>query len=167
MQLASLIVLVLRLCLFGWGLEPNNCSDFVIVHIINYIYGARKSIVSQRPGIRITSRVDLAMSVYPSEWTLSWHEGSWASFAGKVCFNRVPRPLSRPQAAKICGDQRFDTRNKILTEMYCSYQYLSIDLKIFATPTLTPTNCPQTFKNRKYERRYLGNYQRKRIGTPD
>jgi len=31
--------------------------------------------------------------------------------------------------------------------------------KKFATPTLTPTNCPQTSKNRKYERGYLENDQ--------
>jgi len=31
--------------------------------------------------------------------------------------------------------------------------------KKFATPTLTPTNRPQTSKNRRYERGYLGNYQ--------
>jgi len=37
---------------------------------------------------------------------------------------------------------------KILTAMYCYREYLSI-----ATPTLTPTN----FKNRLYERWYLGN----------
>jgi len=29
-----------------------------------------------------------------------------------------------------------------------------------ATPTLTPTNRPQTSKNHKYERGYLGKYQR-------
>jgi len=46
----------------------------------------------------------------------------------------------------------------MLTEMYCSRQYLSIDpKKTFATPTLTPTSRPQTSKNRTYE---LGNYQR-------
>jgi len=32
--------------------------------------------------------------------------------------------------------------------------------KKFATPTLKPTNRPQTKNNRKYERGYLGNYQR-------
>jgi len=32
--------------------------------------------------------------------------------------------------------------------------------KKIATPTLTPINRPQTSKNRKYERGYLGNYQR-------
>jgi len=44
--------------------------------------------------------------------------------------------------------------------MYWSRQYLSIDLKKFATPTLTPTSRPQTSKNRKYERGYIENYQR-------
>jgi len=44
-------------------------------------------------------------------------------------------------------------------EMYCSYKYLLIDQKKFVTPTLTPTNRPQTLKNRRYERGYLGNYQ--------
>jgi len=34
----------------------------------------------------------------------------------------------------------------------------------FATLNLTPTNRPQTSKNRKYERGYIGNYQRYRIG---
>jgi len=32
--------------------------------------------------------------------------------------------------------------------------------KKLATPTLMPTNRPQTWKNRKYERGNLGNYQR-------
>jgi len=54
--------------------------------------------------IRITSRVDLAMSVCPSDerWDLGnykskdigiWHADSWASCAAQVCFSRVPRPL--------------------------------------------------------------------------
>jgi len=35
--------------------------------------------------------------------------------------------------------------------MYWFYQYLSIDpKKMFATPTLTPIDRPQTSKNRKY-----------------
>jgi len=51
--------------------------------------------------------------------------------------------------------------------MNCSHQYLSIDLKKFATPTLTPTGRPQTSKNRKYERGYLGNYQRWRNEISD
>jgi len=32
--------------------------------------------------------------------------------------------------------------------------------KMFVTPTLKPTSRPQASKNRKYERGYLGNYQR-------
>jgi len=38
------------------------------------------------------------------------------------------------------GSYSFDARIKILIEMYCSRQYLSIDPKKFATPILTPTN---------------------------
>jgi len=48
-----------------------------------------------------------------------------------------------PQTAQNCGSYSFDARIKILSEMYCSHQYLSIDTKKkFATPTLTPTNRP-------------------------
>jgi len=43
--------------------------------------------------------------------------------------------------------------------MHCSHQYLSIDKKKFATPTLKTTKRLQTSKNRKYERGYLGNYK--------
>jgi len=50
-----------------------------------------------------------------------------------------------------------DDRIKILTEAYCSYQYLSIDPK---KSLPRPLKRPQTSKNRKYERGYLGNYQR-------
>jgi len=35
------------------------------------------------------------------------------------------------------------------------------------TYQLSPTNRPQTSKNRKYERGYLGNYKRLRIGISD
>jgi len=43
--------------------------------------------------------------------------------------------------AQNCGFYSFDARITILTEMYCSHQYISIDpKKKFATPTLTPTN---------------------------
>jgi len=57
----------------------------------------------------------------------------------------VPRPLLRPQTAQNCGSYSFDARIKILIEMYCSYQYLSIDSKKkFATPTISPTNRPQS-----------------------
>jgi len=44
--------------------------------------------------------------------------------------------------------------------MYCSHQYLSLDLKI-SLPR------PQTSRNRKYERGYFRNYQRERIGISD
>jgi len=33
-------------------------------------------------------------------------------------------------------------------------------LREYVTPTLTPTNRQQTSKHRKFERGYLGNYQR-------
>jgi len=59
-----------------------------------------------------------------------------------------------------CGSYSFDARVKILTKINCSYQYLSIDPKK-SLPR------PQTSKNRKYERGYLGNYQRQRIGISD
>jgi len=53
------------------------------------------------------------------------HADSWDSCAAQVCFSNVPRP----QAARNCGSYSFDARIQILTEMYCSYQYLSIDPK--------------------------------------
>jgi len=40
----------------------------------------------------------------------------------------MPRPLNRPQTAKNCGSNRFDARIQILTEMYSTHQYLSIDV---------------------------------------
>jgi len=46
-------------------------------------------------------------------------------------------------------------RIKILTEMNCSQQ----KKKKFATPTLRPTNRPQTSQNRKYERGCLESFK--------
>jgi len=48
----------------------------------------------------------------------------------------VPRPLKCPQAAQNGGSNSFDANKEILTEMYCSHQDLSIDLKKVATPTI-------------------------------
>jgi len=48
--------------------------------------------------------------------------------------------MQRPQTAKNCDAYNFDARIKIVTEIYGSRQYLSIDLKKFGTPTLTPPN---------------------------
>jgi len=56
----------------------------------------------------------------------------------------VPRPLYRPQTAQNCSSYRFDARLNILAEMNCSdqfyrlipRQYLSVNPKKFATPTL-------------------------------
>jgi len=48
--------------------------------------------------------------------------------------------MQRPQTAQNRSSYSFDARIKIVTEMYCSRQYLSINPKKFATPTLTPTN---------------------------
>jgi len=55
---------------------------------------------------------------------------------------------SNAHIAQNCGSYNFYARIKILAEMYCSYQYLSIGKKKFATPTSTPTKRPQTSKNR-------------------
>jgi len=41
----------------------------------------------------------------------------------------VPRALERPQTAQNYVSYSFDAKIKILTEMYCSRQYLSIDPK--------------------------------------
>jgi len=49
----------------------------------------------------------------------------------------LPRPLQRPQTDQTCGAHNFHARYNILTEMYWSRQYLSIDPKKFGTPTLT------------------------------
>jgi len=43
--------------------------------------------------------------------------------------SRVPRPLLRQQTVQNCGSYSFDARIKILTEIYFSLQYLSIDPK--------------------------------------
>jgi len=45
--------------------------------------------------------------------------------------------------------------------------FSAIPIDLIATPTLTPTNRPQTSKNRKYERVYFGNYHRERIEISD
>jgi len=89
--------------------------------------------------IRITCRVDLAMSVcsyerwdlgnYKSYITGIRHAGSWDSCVAQVCFSRVPRPLLCPQTAQNSSSYSFYARIKILAEMYCSHQYLSIDPK--------------------------------------
>jgi len=47
------------------------------------------------------------------------HADSWDSCAAQFFLSRVPLPLQRPETGRI----------EILTEMYCSYQYLSIVLK--------------------------------------
>jgi len=42
--------------------------------------------------------------------------------------------------------------------MYCSYQYLSINPKKKYYAHFSAHKPPRNFKNRKYERGYLGNY---------
>jgi len=75
-----------------------------------------------------------------------WRTDSWASYAAQVfsveCHahyntHKPPKTVAptvlmldrRPQTAQNCGSYSFDARINI-TEMYCSHQYLSIDLKI-------------------------------------
>jgi len=67
---------------------------------------------------------------------------------------RVPRPL-----------YSFDAGIQILTKIYCSHQYLSIDPKKKVCNSHFKAH--KLKKNCKYERGYLGNYQRKRIGISD
>jgi len=42
---------------------------------------------------------------------------------------KVPRPLLRPQTALNHGSYGLNARIDILTEVYCSRKYLSIDVK--------------------------------------
>jgi len=52
--------------------------------------------------------------------------GNYKSFyAAQVWFVSEPRP----QTAQHCGSYTFNARIKILTEIYCFHQYLSIDPK--------------------------------------
>jgi len=47
------------------------------------------------------------------------------SCAAHVCFVSV----ARPQTTQNCGSYSFNARTKILTQIYCFYQYISIDPK--------------------------------------
>jgi len=55
---------------------------------------------------------------------------SVALYAAQIFFANMPRP----QTDQTCGAHNFHARYKILTEMYWSRQYLSIDTKKFARP---------------------------------
>jgi len=59
-----------------------------------------------------------------------------------------------PQAAQNCGSYRFDDRIQILTEMYCSHQYLSIDLKKSLPLPLKRPQAPQTCDAHNFHARY-------------
>jgi len=66
---------------------------------------------------------------------------------------QIPELLAqRPQTVQNCGSYSFDDRITI-----SPYR---LTKKKFATPTLTPTNRPQTSNNRMYERGNLGDYKR-------
>jgi len=112
-----------------------------------YVTGRRKRFRLHKIYIflsRITSRVDLTMSVCPYErWELGnyksyaigiWHADSWDSRVAQVCFSSVPR-----QAAQNCGSYSFDARVKIVTEINCSHLYLAVDpKKSLPRPLLRP-----------------------------
>jgi len=72
--------------------------------------------------IRISSRVDLAMSFCPSVRpygiTLRTIRAILLRFGMQI-----------QQAAQNCGSYSFDARIKFLAEMYCSHQYQLIDPK--------------------------------------
>jgi len=67
------------------------------------------------------------------------------------------RPTVDLNTAQNCASYSFDARIK--TEMYCSYQYLSIDAKKVFHAHFNAHKPATNFKNRKYERGHLGNYQ--------
>jgi len=84
--------------------------------------------------IRTTSRVNLAMSVCTSVRLSVWKLRSYRflrSLRSACLFQHSATPTLTPtnRGSTNCGSYSLDARLKILTEIYCSRQYLSIDPK--------------------------------------
>jgi len=114
--------------------------------------------------LRITSRVDLAMSVCPYE---RWDLGNYTSYNTKNrhadSWEWATPTLTPTITAQNCGSYSFDARKKMKKkDLKCVVLINTYRLtqKKVRHAHVNAISHPQTWKNRKYEHRYFKNYQR-------